>query len=285
MAPLAKRLPYMVLLSVLFVMVGAGCAHQATPDDYSRITADPSLTPAERAEKFEALENPSGLSPLQAIVLGVGVLLLAGALVARQRNGASATPVGRTAGQRSGSTSRSATKPVPKAPGAPPAPGQSPYRAQQEAPVEQLPQTQKDVDAIPPENRGVSFFSSRPLPLDKLADVTVVVGKRKHLVMATPQEAEQVAAGQTPRIRAFTVDGHTIPWYIWETYDPYRDYWTAMKQEWRGFSDGAIACTMAAENCPSRLTGYFASEDDEDDQDDADGAPDESVEVDDAVKA
>jgi len=291
MGPLAKRLPHMVLLSVLFVLVGAGCAHQPTPDDYRRIESDNALSPAQKDDAIVALSHSSGFSPVQAGVLAVGVVLLVGALIARRRTTPTAAPAVRAIGQRNPPpaksvakpVAKSAAKPVSKAAGPTPGPGQSPYRAQQEAPVERLPESQKDVDAIPAENRGVSFFTSRPLPLNRLAEVAVVVGEREHVVLATPQEADQVAAGQTPRIRAFTVGGSTVPWYAWERYDPYRDYWTAMKQEWRGFSDGAIACTIAAEDCPPRLTGYFASEDN--DQGEDESHVDEAPEVDNTTGA
>jgi hypothetical protein len=149
--------------------------------------------------------------------------------------------------------------------------GTPPSSAQHRRPpkflVERLTENQNEVDAIPLDRRGVSFFTSRPLSLDELSEVTVVVGNRKRVVLATQEEAADIDAGQTPLIRAFTVNGRTSPWYEWEKYDPYRDYWTADNQEWRGFVDGAIACWIAPDDCPSRVTGYYASEDEDEDED------------------
>jgi hypothetical protein len=150
----------------------------------------------------------------------------------------------------------------------------------QMAPVrwdEFLPKDQEDVDAILPEERGVSFFTSRPIPLDELTEVSVVVGEREQLVPASMEEAEEIAAGRTLKVRAFTIDGLTRPWYEWEKYDPYRDYWTADDQEWRGFVDGAIACWIATTDCPTGIDGYLALEDGEEEDADVAGTGDEAA--------
>jgi hypothetical protein len=273
MEQFARRRSNIAVLSLLMVLVGA---HYTSAQTAQQIASDPTLSLSEKLHRMQAVENKPSPLIAPAILLATGSLLLVGTLIVKRRNSpTSALRRDPIVKQSSQSPSKPAYKPAAVAA---PAPNYPLQRQQPEPTVAKLPESQEDVEAIEPENRGVSFFTSRPLPFDALVDVTVVVGQREHIVLATAQEAGQVAAGQTPRVRAFTVDGQTLPWYVWEKYDPYRDYWTAVKREWNGFGNGAIACTITAESCPSRLSGYFASEDD-----DAAGA--EAVDADRAVTA
>jgi uncharacterized membrane protein YgcG len=86
---------------------------------------------------------------------------------------------------------------------------------------------QQEVEALPAQERGVSFFSGRPMPSSALIPVTVVVSGQKRTVMATPEEAEMILQGRMPPVRSFRdrETGRYIPWYEYSNYDPYRDYY------------------------------------------------------------
>ena len=85
---------------------------------------------------------------------------------------------------------------------------------------------QQEINAIPADQRGVSFFSGRPMPASELTPVTMVIGGQKRTVMATRDEAAAIARGETPNVRAFAdATGRYTPWYEYRGYDPYRDYY------------------------------------------------------------
>ena len=85
---------------------------------------------------------------------------------------------------------------------------------------------QAEIGQIPQNERGVSFFSGRPLPASELVPVTVVVQGQKRTVMASREEADSIMRGQTPQVRAFPGEnGQYVPWYEQRNYDPYRDYY------------------------------------------------------------
>lgn len=110
-----------------------------------------------------------------------------------------------------------------------------------------LPTGQDQVQAVPEEQRGVSFFSSRPAPVSQLVPVTIMVNGQPRQVMATPDEAAEIQRGQMPPIRSFNVGGQSVPWYAYQNYDPYRDYWTYQNNGWRGILGGAVAGFLGAE--------------------------------------
>lgn len=110
-----------------------------------------------------------------------------------------------------------------------------------------LPETEQQVQAVPADQRGVSFFSSQPAPLGALVPVTVTVNGQSRQVLATPQEAEELRQGRMPQVRAFNVNGQYVPWYEYNTYDPYRDYWQYQNAGWGGFGGGAVAGLIGAE--------------------------------------
>jgi uncharacterized membrane protein YgcG len=110
-----------------------------------------------------------------------------------------------------------------------------------------MPQNQQQVNAIPQDQRAVSFFSGQPAPLGSLVPVTITVGGQPRQVYATPQEAEELRRGQMPQVRAFNVGGQYVPWYSYNAYDPYRDYWQNQNQGWGGFGSGALAGFVGAE--------------------------------------
>ena len=84
---------------------------------------------------------------------------------------------------------------------------------------------QESLEHIPPDERGVSFFSGRPARTGDLVPVTIVIDGQKRQVLATREEAEAIRRGETPNIRAFEQDGRYVPWYENRNYDPYRDYY------------------------------------------------------------
>ncbi len=110
-----------------------------------------------------------------------------------------------------------------------------------------LPENEQQVQAVPQDRRGVSFFSSQPAPLGSLVPVTITVNGQSRQVLATPAEAEELRQGRMPQVRAFNVNGQYVPWYEYNSYDPYRDYWPYQNQGWGGFGGGAVAGLVGAE--------------------------------------
>lgn len=124
-----------------------------------------------------------------------------------------------------------------------------------------LPESQPEVQAIPADQRGVSFFSSQPAPLGTLVPVTITVGGQSRQVLATPEEADELRRGRMPQVRAFNVNGREVPWYEYDGYDPYRDYWRYQDAGWGGFGGGLVAGYIGAELlgslfAPSYGVGY-----------------------------
>ncbi len=97
-------------------------------------------------------------------------------------------------------------------------------------------QMQRAIEELPEGERGVSFFSGRPLPMSELVPVTIVIQGQKRQVLASREEAEAIQRGETPNIRAFEQDGRYVPWYENQRYDPYRDYYGG----WGGFGGGGF---------------------------------------------
>jgi tetratricopeptide (TPR) repeat protein len=110
-----------------------------------------------------------------------------------------------------------------------------------------LPTNQQQTASVPQDQRGVSFFSSRPAPVSQLVPVTIMVNGSPRQVMATPDEAAQIQQGQMPPVRSFNVGGQSIPWYAYQDYDPYQNYWTYQNNGWRGIAGGAVAGFVGAE--------------------------------------
>ena len=96
---------------------------------------------------------------------------------------------------------------------------------------------QRDIESIPASERGVSFFSGRPMPAGELVPVSMVIGGAKRTVMATRDEAAAINRGETPAVRAFADgSGRYTPWYEYRGYDPYRDYYSG----WGGGQLGSL---------------------------------------------
>ncbi len=110
-----------------------------------------------------------------------------------------------------------------------------------------LPETQQEVNAVPEGQRGVSFFSSRPAPIGSLVPVTVTIGGQSKQVLATPEEADELRRGRMPQMRTFDVQGQRVPWYAYNQYDPYNDYWRYQNNGWGGFGGGVVAGLVGAE--------------------------------------
>jgi len=110
-----------------------------------------------------------------------------------------------------------------------------------------LPTNQDQTQSVPADQRGVSFFSSRPASVSQLVPVTITVDGQPRQVMATPDEAAQIQQGQTPPVRSFNIGGQNVPWYEYQQYDPYRDYWSYQNNGWRGIAGGAVAGFVGAE--------------------------------------
>ena len=110
-----------------------------------------------------------------------------------------------------------------------------------------LPDSQPEVQRIPTNQRGVSFFSSRPAPLSSLVPVTVTIGGQSRQVLVTPDEANELRQGRMPQVLAFQQGGRYVPWYEYNGYDPYNDYWRYENMGWGGFGPGLVAGFVGAE--------------------------------------
>lgn len=110
-----------------------------------------------------------------------------------------------------------------------------------------LPASQADVNAIPQNQRGVSFFSGQPAPLGSLVPVTVTINGQSRQVLVTPEEADELRQGRMPQVRSFQQGNQWVPWYEYQTYDPYRDYWRYENSGWGGLGTGLVAGFVGAE--------------------------------------
>jgi len=110
-----------------------------------------------------------------------------------------------------------------------------------------LPESQPAVAAIPADQRGVSFFSGRPAPLGALVPVTITLGGQSRQVLVTPDEADELRSGRMPQVLAFQQGGRYVPWYDYNAYDPYNDYWRYQNAGWGGFGGGIVAGFVGAE--------------------------------------
>ena len=121
-----------------------------------------------------------------------------------------------------------------------------------------LPDTQPEVERIPSRERGVSFFSSRPAPLGSLVPVTLTVGGQTRQVLVTPDEADSLRQGRMPDVLAFQQGGRSVPWYEYNNYDPYRDYWHYENTGWGGLGTGLVAGFIGAELLDGLLSPAYA---------------------------
>ena len=77
--------------------------------------------------------------------------------------------------------------------------------------------------------------------------MTVTVGGQSRQVLVTPQEADELRQGRMPQVLAFQQGGRYIPWYEYNGYDPYNDYWRYENAGWGGFGPGLVAGFVGAE--------------------------------------
>ena len=110
-----------------------------------------------------------------------------------------------------------------------------------------LPDSQPEVAAIPQNQRGVSFFSGRPAPMGSLVPVTLTLEGQSRQVLVTPDEANELRQGRMPQVLAFQQGGQYVPWYSYNGYDPYNDYWRYQNAGWGGFGGGIVAGFVGAE--------------------------------------
>ena len=80
-------------------------------------------------------------------------------------------------------------------------------------------------NTIPPRERGVCFFCSRPCLLRELTPVVVPIGGIARRVLACPTDFAAVQSGTLPPIRAFSLNGQPVPWFAYNRYNPYNDYY------------------------------------------------------------
>ncbi len=99
-----------------------------------------------------------------------------------------------------------------------------------------------DWGEIPDQQKGVCFFCSKPCMLNELTPVTVNLNGSPQKVLACQNDLQTIQTGQTPQIRAFNVNGSYVPWYAYNGYDPYQNYYSQGSNQ--SFLTNMIALSM-----------------------------------------
>jgi len=124
-------------------------------------------------------------------------------------------------------------------------------------PLAGIPKTQEDVDAIPVDRRGLSFFTSMPAPDYDLVDIEIPVGSSTHTVFALPEEVEAMRDGKMPLVRCFAANGKVAPWYEWRDYHPYVHYFAAESDDWTWSGCRVVACWTPVESLRENIDSYY----------------------------
>jgi len=127
-------------------------------------------------------------------------------------------------------------------------------------PPDGIPTSQDEIDVIPVNRRGLSFFTSKPALDTALISINIPVGNSVRVVHALPVEVEAIRAGKMPLVRCFVVDGKLIPWYEWGDYCPYRDYFAAEADDWIWFGSSIVACCLPVESLSVNIDRYMEAE-------------------------
>jgi len=253
-------------------------------DSTARMNAvlkNPNLTPAQKNAKIADIEKQDDSSPLASVwvpsaaIIGVCIVVLLAVILTRAPTEVIEAPtvIAPPEPVEIDSGSSPPLRPWERsaavvAPAAPPPPDELEKSATEfdeivvaepTAPViDTLPQTQADVDAIPLALRGISFFTSRPLSLADLVEVKVVVGGTEHSVHAAAKEAEKIAEGRTPSVRAFDVNGEITPWYKCAGYDPYANFCEVVAQGWVMLGTQSATTWITVEELDGAIDGYLS---------------------------
>lgn len=91
---------------------------------------------------------------------------------------------------------------------------------------------------VPDNERGLCFFCSRPAYMRDLTPVTVNLDGQQQKVLACPDDLNIIKTGQMPQIRAFQNNGQYVPWYAYQSYNPWTDYYG------RGYGTGSFLTDM-----------------------------------------
>ncbi|HEY3332012.1 MAG TPA: hypothetical protein VGK19_18415 [Capsulimonadaceae bacterium] len=272
---------YRVIVVAAFLMLAAICsprtcsAQSIPPEEQDRIIAaikaDTHMTQAAKDARIKQFKDSVAASsgfggimetigPMPFISGGIGIVTLIAIIILKKQKEASGDEpiVIKAKGGRAEKPSRAdknkkdkkgATKtpPRPITPGPP------------EPPPDARPATQEAVEAVPMELRGISFFTSRPLPLTDLVEVTLFIDDQPFTVHASQEEADTIARGTLPLVRAFSLEGKTLPWYDWADYTPYAHYWNAVKSDWIWYGSGIVACWLSLDKLKPDFAGYYSA--------------------------
>ena len=127
-------------------------------------------------------------------------------------------------------------------------------------PPDGIPTSQDEIDVIPVNRRGLSFFTSKPALDTALIAINIPVGNSVRVVHALPVEVEAIRAGKMPLVRCFVVNGKLIPWYEWGDYCPYLDYFAAEADDWIWFGSSVVACCLPVEALSVNIDRYLEAE-------------------------
>ncbi|MDR3708068.1 MAG: hypothetical protein P4L33_07190 [Capsulimonadaceae bacterium] len=123
-----------------------------------------------------------------------------------------------------------------------------------------IPKSQEEVDEIPVEHRGLSFFTSMPASDTVLIAINVPIGESLRMVHALPTEVEAIHEGRMPLVRSFGLNGSVIPWYDWADYHPYLHYFEADNDGWAWLGSNIVACWRPLATLSEDIDRYMACE-------------------------
>jgi len=261
------------IIATLFIVgpLLAGCAPSASDNlsDIKKrqaIMSNAKLTMDEREEQLSHLDDSDAPSPFVpiGIALALGVVCYCGYIVKkgvqkkqeellRERKRQEKIATYKAALVARGMNPAIAEEPEPGAPGSTAAPEPPP------PPRFKSPASQAAVDEIETDERGVSFFTSRPFPNESLVQVKLKINGVSQIVWANPDEADAIKAGAVPLVRAFTLKRKTLPWYEWKGYYPYDHYWGAAKADWQWVGGKLTASWLRLGDIDPVMPGYNGS--------------------------
>ena len=84
--------------------------------------------------------------------------------------------------------------------------------------------TDAEVEAIPERERANCFFCSRPVRLSDLTPMIFAAEGKRRRVLACVDDVKTVREGAAPAVRTVEEEGHNVPWFRSQSYNPQRDY-------------------------------------------------------------
>jgi len=117
--------------------------------------------------------------------------------------------------------------------------------------------TQADIDNIPANQRGISFFTSMPASRWDLVPIEITLGALTYSVHASPRESALIQDGKMPLVRCFASNGKVVPWYEQQAYRAHLHYIDAESVGWTWPGSPVVACWSPAESIDFNIERYY----------------------------